>query len=131
MTHTAERERTPNDVLTSLRKSMNLSQDEFAQGLRGAGEELGEPNDTSKRLVQRWESGETRTCRPLYARALKRFTGRAPESLGLIEPTGRRMAGKWVGFGKDFDVNSGPWELRLLDRSTERASIERYSASPE
>lgn len=257
MTHTAERERTPNDVLTSLRKSMNLSQDEFAQGLRGAGEELGEPNDASKRLVQRWESGETRTCRPLYARALKRFTGRAPESLGfaipmtrvhadgagghdmevgeagtidavaspeqrtqgeyagiwlsqyefysssrdetfdckhhvvivqhgnrltaqslpgastnpdsplsldltvdrniitgtwteqtavdgyyrgaryhgavqlLIEPTGRRMAGKWVGFGKDFDVNSGPWELRLLDRSTERASIERYSASPE
>lgn len=27
----------------------------------------------------------------------------------LIEPTGRRMAGKWVGFGKDFDVNTGPW----------------------
>lgn len=36
----------------------------------------------------------------------------------LIEPTSRRMAGKWVGFGKDFDVNTGPWELRLLDRST-------------
>lgn len=25
----------------------------------------------------------------------------------LVEPTGRRMAGKWVGFGKDFDVNTG------------------------
>ncbi len=49
----------------------------------------------------------------------------------LIEPTGRRMAGKWVGFGKDFDVNTGPWELRPLDRSTGRASVERYSASPE
>ncbi len=49
----------------------------------------------------------------------------------LIEPTGRRMEGKWVGFGKDFDVNTGPWELRLLDRSSGRASIERYSASPE
>lgn len=256
MTTQAERERIPNDVLTSVRKSMNLSQDEFAQGLRGAGEELGEPNDASKRLVQRWESGETRTCRPLYARALKRFTGRAPETLGfaipmarvhsdgtgghdmeagevgtaeavahpeseqhgeyggiwlsryefysssrdetfdckhhvvivqhgnrltaqslpgastnpdsplsldltvdrnvitgtwteqtaadgyyqgaryhgavqmLIEPTGRRMAGKWIGFGKAFDVNTGPWELRLLDRSTARASIERYSAAP-
>ncbi|MFE8014411.1 helix-turn-helix domain-containing protein [Streptomyces antibioticus] len=257
MTTAAERGRTPNDVLTSVRKSMNLSQDEFARGLRDVGEELGEPNDASKRLVQRWESGETRTCRPLYARALKRFTGRAPESLGfaipmarvhsdgagghdmetgevgtadaatspqpelrsdyggiwlsryefysssrdetfdckhhvvivqhgnrltaqslpgastnpdsplsldltvdrnvvtgtwteqtaadgyyqgaryhgaiqlLIEPTGRRMAGKWVGFGKDFDVNTGPWELRLLDRSTGRASIERYAATPE
>lgn len=252
-----ERERIPNDVLTSVRKSMSLSQDEFAQGLRHAGQELGEPNDASKRLVQRWESGETRTCRPLYARALKRFTGRAPESLGfaipmprvhsdgtgghdmeagevstadvatspepapqieyagiwlsryefysssrdetfdckhhvvivqhgnrltaqsldgastnpdspmsldltidrnvvtgtwteqtaadgyyqgaryhgavqlLIEPTGRRIAGKWVGFGKDFDVNTGPWELLLLDRSTNRASIERYSTTPQ
>jgi hypothetical protein len=47
MTTTAERERIPNDVLTSVRKSMNLSQDEFAQGLRRAGEEL-EPNDASK-----------------------------------------------------------------------------------
>ncbi|MFE4855631.1 helix-turn-helix domain-containing protein [Streptomyces sp. NPDC056670] len=257
MANTVERERVPNDVLTSLRKSMNLSQDEFARGLRDAGAELGEPNDASKRLVQRWESGETRTCRPLYARALKQLTGRTPESLGfaipmtrvhsdgagghdmeagtvgtneavtnteaeppsdyagiwlsryefysssrdetfdckhhvvivqhgnrltaqslpgastnpdsplsldltvdrnvvtgawteqtaadgyyqgaryhgaiqlLIEPTGRRMAGKWVGFGKDFDVNTGPWELRLLDRSTARVSIERYSAAPE
>ncbi len=45
MTTSAERERIPNDVLTSVRKSMNLSQDEFARGLRDAGEELGEPND--------------------------------------------------------------------------------------
>jgi len=26
----------------------------------------------------------------------------------LVEPTGRRMAGKWVGFGKEFDGNTGP-----------------------
>lgn len=32
MTTTAEGERIPNDVLTSVRKSMNLSQDEFARG---------------------------------------------------------------------------------------------------
>lgn len=49
----------------------------------------------------------------------------------LVEPTGRRMAGKWVGFGKDFDVNTGPWELRLVDGSTSKATLERYSASPE
>lgn len=36
-----------------------------------------------------------------------------------------------AGFGKDFDVNTGPWELCLLDRSTGRASIERYSTLPE
>ncbi len=49
----------------------------------------------------------------------------------LVEPTGRRMSGKWVGFGKDFDVNTGPWELRKLDGSTAKASIERYSTPPE
>ncbi|MFF3495777.1 XRE family transcriptional regulator [Streptomyces sp. NPDC002795] len=251
-----------NDVLRAVRIGMQLSQDEFANGLRKTGKELGEPNDASKRLVQRWESGQTRTCRPLYARALQRFTGRPIEALGfalavpaarvhedgtgghdmdaaasgvaeasgtpetapeaqavtysgiwlsryefyssgrdaayegkhhvlvvhrgnrltaeslpgassnpgsplhldltadrnivtgswieqtagdgyyrgaryhgaiqmLIEPTGRRMAGKWVGFGKDFDVNTGPWELRLLDTSTSKATVERYSRPPE
>lgn len=49
----------------------------------------------------------------------------------LVEPTGRRMAGKWVGFGKDFDVNTGLWELRLVDGSTSKATLERYSGSPE
>ncbi|RAJ82853.1 hypothetical protein K377_03904 [Streptomyces sp. PsTaAH-137] len=49
----------------------------------------------------------------------------------LVEPTGRRMAGKWVGFGKDFDVNTGPWELRLVDRSTTKAAVERYGRTPE
>ncbi|MGO4422314.1 XRE family transcriptional regulator, partial [Streptomyces sp. MCAF7] len=49
----------------------------------------------------------------------------------LVEPTGRRMAGKWVGFGKDFDVNTGPWELRLMDTSTSKAALERYSVPSE
>jgi hypothetical protein len=239
-----------------------MSQDDFARALRTAGDVLGEPNDASKRLVQRWESGTSRTCRPTYGRALKHVTGRTPEALGftvpvpmarvhgdqagghdmdpgldgvtspagvtagapqtatdnhsgvwlsryeffsssrdetfeakhhvvvlqrgnrltvqslpgastnpdsplsmdltvdrnvvsgtwieqtaadgyyqgaryhgclqlLVEPTGRRMAGKWVGFGKDFDVNTGPWELRLLDRSTSKATLETYSRVPE
>ncbi|MDJ0462734.1 helix-turn-helix transcriptional regulator [Streptomyces sp. H27-C3] len=250
-----------NDVLRAVRIGMRLSQDEFAKAIREAGKALREPNDASKRLVQRWESGQTRTCRPAYARALEKATGRPIEALGfalslpgsrvhedgagghdmepgtekvtqsmgtatvaqpaaedysgvwlsryeffsssreqtftashhvlvvhrgnrltveslpgassnpdspihldltvdrnvvtgswteqtaadgyyhgaryhgaiqlLVEPTGRRMAGKWVGFGKDFDVNTGPWELRLLDRSTSRAGIERFSVVPE
>lgn len=49
----------------------------------------------------------------------------------LAEPTGRRMAGKWVGFGKDFDVNTGPWELRLLDSSTDKATLAAYNRPPE
>lgn len=49
----------------------------------------------------------------------------------LVEPTGTRMAGKWVGFGKDMDVNTGPWELRLQDASTNQKTIAKYSRTPE
>ncbi|MFH8348418.1 XRE family transcriptional regulator [Streptomyces sp. NPDC018045] len=49
----------------------------------------------------------------------------------LAEPTGRRMAGKWVGFGKDFDVNTGPWELIFKDASTSKETVGRYSRRPE
>ncbi|MCZ4510459.1 helix-turn-helix transcriptional regulator [Streptomyces sp. ActVer] len=49
----------------------------------------------------------------------------------LVEPTGTRMAGKWIGFGKDMDVNTGPWELRLQDASTNKAAIAKYSRVPE
>ncbi|MEU0198741.1 MULTISPECIES: XRE family transcriptional regulator [unclassified Streptomyces] len=49
----------------------------------------------------------------------------------LVEPTGTRMAGKWVGFGKDMDVNTGPWELRLQDSSTAQATIAKYNRPPQ
>ena len=49
----------------------------------------------------------------------------------LAGPTGRRMTGKWVGFGKDFEVNTGPWELALQDASTSKAAIERYDRPPD
>jgi transcriptional regulator with XRE-family HTH domain len=254
-------ENTPNDALRAVRIGLRMSQDDLARALRRAGIELGDPNDASKRLVQRWEAGVSRSPRPVYARALERVTGRPVEALGftlpvpmarvhkdgagghdvdsapdgiasatgtpqttaqtsgenysgvwlsryeffsssreqsftaahhvvllqhgnrltaqslpgagtnpdsplsldltvdrnvitgtwtertatggyyhgavyhgavqlLVEPTGRRMAGKWVGFGKDFDVNTGPWELRLLDRSTVKAALEKYSVTP-
>ncbi|MFC5942475.1 XRE family transcriptional regulator [Micromonospora harpali] len=47
----------------------------------------------------------------------------------LAEPTGRRMAGKWVGFGKDMDVNTGPWELVFRDASTSKATLDRYNTT--
>lgn len=48
----------------------------------------------------------------------------------LVDLTGTRMAGKWIGFGKSFDINSGPWELMLQDRSTAKAAIEAYDRPP-
>jgi hypothetical protein len=49
----------------------------------------------------------------------------------LVEPTGRRMTGKWVGFGKEFDVNTGPWELVFQDASTTKATLAAYDRPPE
>lgn len=249
-----------NDVLRAVRINMRLSQDELARRLRDEGARRGEPNDASKRLVQRWESGQVGYPRPVYARALEAVTGLPVEQLGfttpvprahsdgrgghdmdlgggiadvsagepvsrparsvenytgiwlsryeyyssgrdgtftgahyvvlvqhgnriagrslpdsssnpdspltldlevdrnvvtgtwtertaadgyyqgaryhgaiqlLVEPTGRRMAGKWVGFGKEFDVNTGPWELVFTDASTSKATMERYSHPPD
>lgn len=48
----------------------------------------------------------------------------------LAEPTGRRMTGKWVGFGKNMDINTGPWELIFQDASTNKATLERYNRPP-
>jgi hypothetical protein len=48
----------------------------------------------------------------------------------LVEPTGHRMKGKWVGFGSDLTMNTGPWELVLEDRSTGKATLAAYSRSP-
>lgn len=252
---------TPNATLRAIRMGMLLSQDDMARAIREAGARAGEPNDASKRLVQRWESGIIVQPRPVYARALESVTGLPLASLGfslqvpeasvstdghgghdvtsepdgiappagqaathaapraehgnysgvwlshyeyfssgrdaaftgthyvvvlqhgdrltvrslpgssdspltmdlevdrnivtgtwteqtasdgyyrgaryhgaiqlLVEPTGRRMSGKWVGFGKEFDVNTGPWELVLQDASTNRATLDAYNRRPQ
>lgn len=49
----------------------------------------------------------------------------------LAEPTGRRITGKWVGFGKEMDVNTGPWELVFQDASTTRSTLDRYNTRPD
>lgn len=49
----------------------------------------------------------------------------------LVEPTGRRISGKWVGFGREMDVNTGPWELVFMDASTNKATIDAYNRRPE
>lgn len=48
----------------------------------------------------------------------------------LAEPTARRITGKWVGFGKSMDVNTGPWTLSFVTASTSKAMIAEYGAPP-
>ena len=45
----------------------------------------------------------------------------------LLEPTAHRMTGKWVGFGRDFELNTGPWSLQLVTNDTSPEAIERYN----
>jgi DNA-binding transcriptional regulator YiaG len=243
----------PNTALRAIRQSMRMSQDELARAVRQAGHRAGEPNDCTKRLVQRWEAGVVTTPRGPYARALEAVTGQPLENLGfksaearyglnrrqamgmaaalaiplaegkaataagpltgiwrsryeyvssgrdgetfadehyvvalhrgakvqvrslagsapsrlvmdltangqvltgtwteetnpegyyqgavyhgaiqlLLEPTGRRMTGKWVGFGRDFDLNTGPWTLELVSSDVSKEAIARFNKRPE
>ncbi|WP_329176586.1 helix-turn-helix domain-containing protein [Streptomyces sp. NBC_01477] len=249
---------TPNSALRATRMGLLMSQDDFARALREAGRRAGEPNDASKRLVQRWEAGTSVSPRPAYARALETVTGLPIETLGFIpavpqarvsddgrggldlgdsstgtgttrgtptaqpvprgnysgvwlsryeyvsssrgrqvftglhyvvilqhagrltirslpgssdspltmdltvdgnvvtgtwveqtaedghyrgaryhgaiqllaEPTGRRLTGKWVGFGTEMDVNTGPWDLIFQDASTNKATLDAYNHRP-
>jgi len=48
----------------------------------------------------------------------------------LADPTGRRLAGQWVGFGRSGQVNTGPWELTLRDQSLTKSSLSRWDRRP-
>jgi hypothetical protein len=41
----------------------------------------------------------------------------------LLDPTGKSMTGKWLGFGRDLKINTGDWSLRWVD---EVAKQEQY-----
>jgi transcriptional regulator with XRE-family HTH domain len=45
----------------------------------------------------------------------------------LQEPTGRRMFGKWVGFGRELEVNTGAWTLSLVDDHVDAEAVERWN----
>ncbi|MGH3924384.1 MAG: hypothetical protein ACRDTT_16230 [Pseudonocardiaceae bacterium] len=44
----------------------------------------------------------------------------------IVNPMGRAMSGKWLGFGKSFEVNTGEWELAWMDSSTSQRAIREY-----
>lgn len=48
----------------------------------------------------------------------------------MAEPTGRRMTGKWLGFGKEMEINTGPWSLIFQDASTSKATLAAYDRPP-
>jgi hypothetical protein len=43
-----------------------------------------------------------------------------------VNPTGRAMTGRWLGFGQNFKVNTGEWELTWVDSSTTQRAMRKY-----
>lgn len=224
----------PNTKLRAVRIGLRLSQDDLARAVQEAGGRIGVPNGCTKRLVQRWESGEVSQPRPGHARALEAVTGLPASALGfdwpiaddvplpasagsgvlsgiwlsryeyhsasrdgdflgwhyvalvqsadrlqgrslpgssdsplhldlsvqanvvtgtwtertspdgyyrgavyhgaiqlLLDPTGKKMTGKWVGFGRRMDMNSGAWELMFRDGSLAKSALAQWDHRPE
>lgn len=44
----------------------------------------------------------------------------------LIDPSNRSMAGKWVGFGRGFAVNTGDWTMAWVDDALSATAIRKY-----
>jgi transcriptional regulator with XRE-family HTH domain len=44
----------------------------------------------------------------------------------LVELSGRKMAGQWAGFGREYEVNTGPWSLELVTRDTSAQAQAEY-----
>jgi transcriptional regulator with XRE-family HTH domain len=73
----------PNVALREARVRAHLSQGELARRIREAGFTSGDANGCTVRMVQRWESGETRRPRPHYLIALENVLGQPIENLGF------------------------------------------------
>jgi transcriptional regulator with XRE-family HTH domain len=44
----------------------------------------------------------------------------------LVSPSGGLLTGRWLGFGKNFQINNGDWELRLETRSLDQPTLTSY-----
>lgn len=44
----------------------------------------------------------------------------------LIGPTGNRMTGRWLGFDKESNINSGDWELARVAASTSKSVLREF-----
>lgn len=44
----------------------------------------------------------------------------------LIDPTGSKMTGRWLGFDKESNINNGDWELTLISASTSKSATRDF-----
>lgn len=44
----------------------------------------------------------------------------------LIDPTGSRMIGRWLGFDKESNINTGDWELTRVAASTSKSVLREF-----
>lgn len=45
----------------------------------------------------------------------------------VVDPTGRSARGRWVGYDRAGDVDSGPWELALLTAGSGPGSVREHA----
>lgn len=49
-------------------------------------------------------------------------------AMQLLVESGGQMTGRWLGFGKRFQINNGAWELRLESRSLTSDSVAKFAS---
>lgn len=46
----------------------------------------------------------------------------------LVAPSGGQLTGRWLGFGKRFQINNGDWDLILESRSLDRRTLKKFDS---
>jgi transcriptional regulator with XRE-family HTH domain len=49
----------------------------------------------------------------------------------LEQDEDQQFVGRWVGFGKDGEINDGAWSLTLVDEHVDADAVERWNRVPE
>lgn len=44
----------------------------------------------------------------------------------LVDPTGSKMTGRWLGFDKESNINTGDWELTRVVASTSKSALREF-----
>jgi transcriptional regulator with XRE-family HTH domain len=52
-------------------------------------------------------------------------------AIQLLEESAEHLTGKWVGFGKESEVNTVAWSLSLVDDHVDEEAVERWNRTPE
>jgi hypothetical protein len=48
-------------------------------------------------------------------------------AIQLLQESAERLTGKWVGFGKESEVNTGAWSLTLVDEHVDAEAVEQWN----